>query len=61
MVLHAGILLVAAGALIWVARELANLFMTTAQKTAEAEQPTAPKPAPPPSTATPKARQAGTR
>src|ERR1700759_4731475 len=37
VVLHAGILLLEAGVLIWVAHELAGLFMTTAQKTAEAE------------------------
>ena len=37
VVLHAGILLLEAGVLIWVAHELANLFMTTAQKTTEAE------------------------
>src|ERR1700744_4402996 len=37
VVLHAVVLLVEAGVLIWVAHELAELFMTTAQKTAEAE------------------------
>src|SRR6201992_1707815 len=37
VVLHAVVLLVEAGVLIWVAHELADLFMTTAQKNAEAE------------------------
>jgi methyl-accepting chemotaxis protein len=37
VVLHAGILILEAGVLIWVAHRLAQLFMTTAQKTAEAE------------------------
>ncbi len=37
VVLHAFILLLEAGVLIWVAHELAGLFLTTAQKTAEAE------------------------
>jgi methyl-accepting chemotaxis protein len=41
VVLHACILLFEAGVLIWVAHELANLFATTAQKTAEAEAATA--------------------
>ncbi|SDT36917.1 methyl-accepting chemotaxis protein [Bradyrhizobium canariense] len=37
VILHAGILILEAGVLIWVAHELASLFVTTAQKTAEAE------------------------
>ena len=37
VVLHAGILVLEAGVLIWVAHQLARLFMATAQKTAEAE------------------------
>ena len=41
VVLHAGILLIEAGVLIWVAHELAGLFITAAQKTAEAEAATA--------------------
>lgn len=41
VVLHAGILLLEAGVLIWVAHELAGLFITAAQKTAEAEAATA--------------------
>jgi len=36
VVLHAGILLLEAGVLIWVANELAGLFVTAARKTAEA-------------------------
>ena len=41
VVLHAGILIVEAGVLVWVAHQLAQLFETTAQKTAEAEAATA--------------------
>jgi methyl-accepting chemotaxis protein len=41
VVLHAGILILEAGVLVWVAHELARLFVTTAQKTAEAEAATA--------------------
>ncbi|HTF76839.1 MAG TPA: methyl-accepting chemotaxis protein, partial [Bradyrhizobium sp.] len=41
VVLHAGILILEAGVLLWVARQLARLFETTAQKTAEAESATA--------------------
>ncbi len=37
VILHAGILILEAGVLVWVAHELARLFETTAQKTAEAE------------------------
>ncbi|QWG12909.1 chemotaxis protein [Bradyrhizobium sediminis] len=37
VVVHAGILIVEAAVLVWVAHQLATLFMTTAQKTAEAE------------------------
>src|SRR6201999_2824043 len=37
VLLHAGILLLEASVLIWVAHELAGLFATTAQKTAEVE------------------------
>jgi methyl-accepting chemotaxis protein len=37
VVLHAGILVLEAAVLVWVAHELARLFVTTAQKTAEAE------------------------
>ena len=37
VVLHAGILVLEAGVLLWVAHQLASLFVTTAQKTAEAE------------------------
>ena len=37
VVLHAGILILEAGVLVWVAHQLATLFMMTAQKTAEAE------------------------
>jgi len=37
VVLHAVILLIEAGVLIWLARKLSHLFETTAQKTAEAE------------------------
>jgi methyl-accepting chemotaxis protein len=37
VVLHAGILILEAGVLVWVAYQLERLFMTTAQKTAEAE------------------------
>ena len=37
VVLHAVILLIEAGVLIWLAHKLTNLFETTAQKTAEAE------------------------
>ena len=37
VVLHAGILVLEAAVLVWVAHQLASLFMTTAQKTAEAE------------------------
>jgi methyl-accepting chemotaxis protein len=37
VVLHAGILILEAAVLLWVAHRLAHLFMTTAQKTAEAE------------------------
>jgi methyl-accepting chemotaxis protein len=37
VVLHAGILIVEAAVLVWVAHQLAQLFETTAQKTAEAE------------------------
>jgi methyl-accepting chemotaxis protein len=37
VVLHAGILILEAGVLLWVAHQLASLFETTAQKTAEAE------------------------
>ena len=37
VVLHAGILILEASVLLWVAHQLARLFMTTAQKTAEAE------------------------
>jgi methyl-accepting chemotaxis protein len=37
VVLHAGILILEAAVLVWVAHQLATLFMTTAQKTAEAE------------------------
>jgi methyl-accepting chemotaxis protein len=37
VVLHAVVLLLEAGVLMWVAHELANLFVTTAQKTVEAE------------------------
>ena len=41
VVLHAAVLLLEAGVLIWVAHELADLFVTTAQKTSEAEAATA--------------------
>jgi methyl-accepting chemotaxis protein len=41
VILHAGMLLFEVGVLIWVAHELAGLFITTAQKTAEAEAATA--------------------
>ena len=41
VVLHAGVLILEAGVLVWVAHQLACLFMTTAQKTAEAEAATA--------------------
>jgi methyl-accepting chemotaxis protein len=41
VVLHAGILILEAAVLVWVAHQLAQLFMTTAQKTAEAEAATA--------------------
>jgi methyl-accepting chemotaxis protein len=37
VILHAGILILEAGVLVWVALQLARLFETTAQKTAEAE------------------------
>lgn len=37
VVLHAGILILEASVLVWVAHQLATLFVTTAQKTAEAE------------------------
>ncbi len=37
VVLHAGILILEAAVLLWVAHQLARLFLTTAQKTAEAE------------------------
>jgi methyl-accepting chemotaxis protein len=37
VVLHAGILILEAAVLLWVAHQLATLFMKTAQKTAEAE------------------------
>jgi len=37
VVIHAGILVIEAGVLIWLAHKLSNLFETTAQKTAEAE------------------------
>jgi methyl-accepting chemotaxis protein len=37
VILHAGILILEAGVLVWVAHQLARLFETTAQKTAEAE------------------------
>jgi methyl-accepting chemotaxis protein len=37
VVLHAGILILEAAVLLWVAHRLAHLFVTTAQKTAEAE------------------------
>src|SRR6266404_6228781 len=41
VVLHAGILILEACVLLWVAHQLARLFETTAQKTAEAESATA--------------------
>ena len=41
VVLHAGILILEAGVLAWVAYQLERLFMATAQKTAEAEAATA--------------------
>jgi methyl-accepting chemotaxis protein len=41
VVLHAGILVLEASVLLWVAHQLAHLFMTTAQKTAEVEAATA--------------------
>ena len=41
VVLHAGILILEAGVLVWVAYQLEQLFMTTAQKTAEVEAATA--------------------
>jgi methyl-accepting chemotaxis protein len=37
VVLHAGILILEAAVLVWVAHEMARLFLTTAQKTVEAE------------------------
>jgi methyl-accepting chemotaxis protein len=41
VILHASMLIFEAGVLIWVAHELAGLFITTAQKTVEAEAATA--------------------
>ncbi|MEA2864235.1 MAG: methyl-accepting chemotaxis protein [Bradyrhizobium sp.] len=41
VVLHAGILILEASVLLWVAHQLAHLFMTTARKTAEVETATA--------------------